>query len=64
MIIQTKENIKNCQLDINGGFLYFAIKQNLVFKIKLSQEQEKSIIKQTKNNGNFEKILEIIDCPF
>ncbi len=64
MILKTKENIRNCQIDIHNWILIFAIKQNVIFKLSLTEEQEKNIIKQTKDNGNFEKLLEITDVPF
>lgn len=64
MIIKTKKNLQNCQIDINNGFLFVAIKQNLIFKIRLTEEQEKFIILQTKQNNNFDKIIELIDLPF
>lgn len=64
MIIKTKENIKNCQIDISDWILRAIIENKVVFAIKLTEKQECEIFKSTKNNNNFDNILELIDIPF
>lgn len=64
MIIKSKENGKTIQIDIMDGVLYMEVDKNIIFKIKLTKEQEEEIIKQTQNDNNFEHLLEIIDIPF